>query len=196
MTNRQFKEFVDKGGYQNRQYWREAFVKDGRVLSWEQAMPEFRDATGRPGPSTWEVGNYPPGRDDFPVSGVSWYEAMAYAAFAKKQIPTIHHWYRAAAQGIYSDILSFSNLAGSGPVRVGSRPAIGPFGTYDMAGNVKEWCLNAAGPRRYILGGGWKGASVLCHSRCAPTVRSFARERLSMREVCRRCRSRRSHPAC
>jgi eukaryotic-like serine/threonine-protein kinase len=155
VTNRQFKEFVDKGGYQNRQYWREGFVKDGRTLSWEQAMTEFRDATGRPGPSAWEVGNYPSGRDDFPVSGVSWYEAMAYAAFAKKQIPTIHHWYRAAGQGIYSDILSFSNLAGSGPVRVGSRPGIGPFGTYDMAGNVKEWCLNAAGPRRYILGGGW-----------------------------------------
>jgi eukaryotic-like serine/threonine-protein kinase len=46
VTNKQFKEFVDKGGYRNRQYWREEFVKDGRVLSWEQAMLEFRDPTG------------------------------------------------------------------------------------------------------------------------------------------------------
>ena len=55
VTNRLFKEFVEQGGYQNQRYWREAFVKDGRALSWEQAMALFRDATGRPGPSTWEV---------------------------------------------------------------------------------------------------------------------------------------------
>ena len=155
VTNKQFKEFVDKGAYQNPAYWRNQFVKAGRVLSWEQAMAEFRDTTGRPGPSTWEVGGYPAGHDDFPVNGVSWYEAAAYAEFAKKQLPTVYHWYRAAAQGIYSEILFFSNFDGNGPVAVGSRRGIGPFGTYDMAGNVKEWCLNATRARRYILGGGW-----------------------------------------
>ena len=154
VTNRQFKEFVDSGGYTNRRYWREEFVQDGRVLSWEQAMAKCRDATGRPGPSTWEVGAYLPGQDDFPVNGVSWYEAAAYAEFAKKQLPTIYHWYRAASPGIYSDVLLFSNFDSSGPVRVGSRPGLGPFGTYDMAGNVREWCLNA-GYRRYSLGGAW-----------------------------------------
>jgi pimeloyl-ACP methyl ester carboxylesterase len=155
VTNRQFKEFVDQGGYQKPQYWREPFVKDGRVLSWGQAMAEFRDTTGQPGPSTWEVGGYPPGHDDFPVNGVSWYEAAAYASFANKYLPTIYHWRRAAAQFSYSDILLFSNFGGEGPVPVGSRKGVGEFGTYDMAGNVKEWCLNAAESRRYILGGSW-----------------------------------------
>ena len=155
VTNKQFKEFVDKGGYQNPAYWRNPFVKDGGALSWKQAMDEFRDATGQMGPSTWEVGGYPTGHDDFPVNGVSWYEAAAYAEFAQKQLPTVYHWYRAAAQGIYSDILLFSNFGGNGPVLVGSQNGVGQFGTYDMAGNVKEWCLNAAGARRYILGGSW-----------------------------------------
>ena len=155
VTNRQFKTFVDSGGYQNKGYWREEFVKDGQVLTWEQAIGQFRDATGRAGPATWEVGDYPSGHGEYPVNGVSWYEAAAYAQFATKQLPTVYHWYRAASPGIYSDVLLFSNFGGSGPLLVGSRPSLGAFGTHDMAGNVREWCSNATGDRRYILGGSW-----------------------------------------
>ena len=50
-------------------------------------MAEFLDTTGRPGPSTWELGAYPEGRDNFPVNGVSWYEAGAYAEFVEKSLP-------------------------------------------------------------------------------------------------------------
>jgi formylglycine-generating enzyme required for sulfatase activity/predicted esterase len=154
-TNKQFKEFVDRGGYQRRDSWQQPFVKDGRTLSFEEAMADFKDSTGRPGPSTWELGTYPEGRADYPVNGVSWYEAAAYAEFAGKSLPTIYHWYNAAGIGIFSDILRLSNFGGKGPAPVGSYQGLTSSGAYDMAGNVKEWCWNAIGDRRYILGGAW-----------------------------------------
>ncbi len=155
VTNRQFKQFVDAGGYANREYWREPFVKDGRTLTWDEAMAELRDATGRPGPATWQVGTYPQGRDAHPVSGISWYEALAYLAWAGKELPTVHHWRRAAPNGIFSSILEQSNFSNKDVAAVGAYPGLGDFGTLDMAGNVKEWCWNAVGTRRYIMGGAW-----------------------------------------
>ncbi|MBE3131918.1 MAG: SUMF1/EgtB/PvdO family nonheme iron enzyme, partial [Acidobacteria bacterium] len=156
VTNRQFKEFVDAGGYRTREYWKQPFVKDGRELTWEQALEEFRDTTGRPGPSTWALGTYPDGQADFPVGGVNWFEAAAYAAFRGRSLPTVHHWRNAANVGLFSDICLLSNF-GAGPAPVGKFRGMAPWGAYDMAGNVKEWCANAteAGDSRYILGGGF-----------------------------------------
>jgi len=156
VTNREYQKFVDQGGYQKREYWKEKFVKDGRQLTWEQAMDLFRDPTGRHGPSTWEAGHFPPGHAEYPVSGVSWYEASAYAVFAGKTLPALAQWFKAAPDDLARYTINQSNFGGRGPIPVGTSRAVGPYGTYDLAGNVREWALNAVdGEHRFILGGAW-----------------------------------------
>jgi serine/threonine protein kinase len=137
VTNREYKVFVDAGGYREAEYWDDDVDRERLV-----------DSTGRPGPAGWALGDYPEGEDDFPVGGVSWYEAKAYAAWAQKSLPTVFHWRVAAQQGIFSEILRWSNFDTKGPAKVGSYGGIGPNGTYDMAGNVREWCLNQSVDRQ------------------------------------------------
>jgi serine/threonine protein kinase/dienelactone hydrolase len=165
VTNKQYKEFIDSGGYRNREYWKHEFIKDGRVLTWEEAMAEFVDQTGRPGPATWQAGDYPEGQGDYPVSGVSWFEAAAYAEFSGKRLPTTYHWGIARGEytpmiiwpqlGGYAIFAPFSNFQGEGPVPVGSLQGITSYGAYDMAGNVREWCWNETQQGRLIRGGAW-----------------------------------------
>jgi len=161
VTNREYKKFVDGAGYRDPRFWTIPILKDGHKLEFSQAMLLFRDKTNRFAPSTWELGTYPAGEDDYPVAGVSWYEAAAYAEFAGKNLPTIYHWYRAAHLGRFSDIVLASNFARKGPAKVGSYPGLGPFGTYDMAGNVKEWCLNSTGAQKYLVGGSYSDPPYL-----------------------------------
>ncbi len=153
VTNAQYQRFVDQGGYRNPRFWRHKFVLEGKTLSWTQAISRFRDRTGRPGPASWEAGHYPLGQADFPVSGVSWYEAAAYAAFAGQSLPVLAQFYRAAPDDLAYFAANAGNFGGSGTVAVGARNSVGPFGTYDMAGNVREWSRSAVGADRFILGG-------------------------------------------
>jgi dienelactone hydrolase/predicted Ser/Thr protein kinase len=165
VTNRQFKEFVAAGGYRDRKYWTQTFVEGEKQLNWEEAVKRFVDQTGLPGPSTWQGGDYPEGQADYPVGGVSWYEAAAYAEFAGKTLPTSDHW--GIARGEYTTLIQvpqlggfailapFSNFRGKGPVPAGSLPGLTAYGALDMAGNVREWCWNEAPNGRLIRGGAW-----------------------------------------
>ena len=154
VTNQQYQEFVDRSGYQKREYWREKFLRDGRELNFDQALDLLRDSTGRPGPSTWAAGHYPAGQANDPVGGVSWYEASAYAEFAGKSLPVISQWYLAAPSAVAKYITPLSNFS-SAPAPVGQYQGLGPWGTYDMAGSMAEWTRTEAGQgTRYLLGGG------------------------------------------
>ncbi|MEP6800635.1 MAG: protein kinase [Acidobacteriota bacterium] len=161
VTNRQYKAFVDGGGYAKRQYWKQPFVRAGRDIPWEEAVLQFRDTTGRPGPASWDLGSFPEGHEEYPVDGVSWYEAAAYAEFAGKSLPTVYHWYKAAGIGNFSEILRLSNFGGKAAAPARNHKGLSPFGSYDMAGNVKEWCWNETAGRRYILGGSWTDANYM-----------------------------------
>jgi serine/threonine protein kinase/dienelactone hydrolase len=157
VTNEAYKRFIDNDGYISSEYWIYPFVREGRTLSWKEALKFFTDKTGRPGPATWEAGDYPDGEKNYPVSGVSWYEAAAYAVFAGKELPTIYHWDRAAKIPASPEIVPLSNMGKISTVSVGSSRSMNRFGICDMAGNVREWCFNknSRGEERFILGGGW-----------------------------------------
>ena len=156
VSNRHYKAFVEAGGYQKPEYWKFPFMDNGNGVTFDEAMARFVDATGRTGPATWEAGDYPDGAENYPVAGISWYEAAAYAQFAGKQLPTIYHWNAVALTIGSAAIVPPANFGGKGPEAVDAGGAVHRGGALNLAGNVREWCWNATSAgERFILGGGW-----------------------------------------
>ncbi len=167
VTNRRYKAFVDAGGYRDPTYWKVPFQVEGKALTFRDAMARLTDKTGQPGPSTWESSSYPEGEADFPVRGISWYEAAALAEFEGKRLPTAWHWLAATYAFTPPVLMDLSNYRGTGPARVGAFRGLGFFGTHDMAGNVREWTWNATGQKRSNYGGGWNEVTYTYRSRYA-----------------------------
>jgi eukaryotic-like serine/threonine-protein kinase len=157
VTNKQFKAFVDAGGYTNAAYWTVPIRDGSKVVPLNAALARFTDRTNRPGPASWEAGSYPDGAENQPVTGVSWYEAAAYAAFVHKQLPTVFHWAAVADTSRSEFVLPLSNFSHRSPSTVGSLAGFSTFGVYDLAGNAREWTFTQSGDsdQRFILGGGW-----------------------------------------
>jgi formylglycine-generating enzyme required for sulfatase activity len=155
VSNRDYLEFVDDGGYEEMSLWDESI--------WP-AVLGFVDRTGQPGPRYWENGVFPKGQDDHPVVGVSWYEASAYARWAGKRLPTDPEWVKAGSWPIFADggkptqrrfpwgdsmDRRRANIWGSGfnmTVPVHALPEGASInGVMQLVGNVWEWTSSSFG---------------------------------------------------
>jgi iron(II)-dependent oxidoreductase len=149
VTNEQYQQFVDGGGYEQLEFWHEEALP---------ALLDFVDQTGVPGPRYWSDGQYPSGEGRLPVVGVSWYEAWAYAHWVGKRLPTDAEWTKAGAWPVEStpgriaqrrypwgesfDVRR-AHIFGSGtraPVPVHDFPSgVSVGGIHQLIGNVWEW---------------------------------------------------------
>ena len=145
--------------------------------SFEDAVARFTDKTGRPGPASWELGTYRAGQADYPVAGVSWYEAAAYAEFAGKRLPTVFHWKQATGNFLFGQtvaaIANFNGRSSEPPTRLKD---LGTYGTYGLAGNVKEWIWNETEGRRYVVGGAWNDPPYMALNREGAIARRSQRD--------------------
>ena len=129
----------------------EAFYIDRTEVT-NEAYKRFLDTTGHVPPRHWELGAFPPGEARYPVIGVSWYDAQAYAQWAGKRLPTETEWEKAARgddgrRYPWGDVFipDWLNIQGDTDAYemtalVGSFPGgASPYGALDMAGNVWEW---------------------------------------------------------
>lgn len=82
VTNAAYRGFVDDGGYERSELWGPAGL---RWLQDEAAT----------GPLVWHDDLDP----DAPVQHVSWFEADAYARWARRRLPTEAEWEKAASSG-------------------------------------------------------------------------------------------------
>lgn len=157
VSNAEYLAFVQSGAYLKSELWEGLPWPED--IDWRKLLSSFVDSTDQPGPAGWELGQYPDGAGNHPVTGVSWYEAEAYARWSGKRLPSVHEWARAALPldagmtPIAVAIMNFSNFHGRGKHARGEYPSLSAVGCYDMFGNVREWAWNEVSEGRASLGG-------------------------------------------
>ncbi len=138
VSNKQFQKFIAVGGYNNPEYW----TQEGWIWKTQNniQLPAYINDNRYSKPNQ-------------PVVGVSWYEAMAYSAWANKHLPTEAQW-ECAARGTDQRIYPWGNdkptrhhanfQGGSEKPSDCSKYSrgISAYSCYDMAGNVWEWCFD------------------------------------------------------
>jgi formylglycine-generating enzyme required for sulfatase activity len=116
------------------------------------AYSEFVKATSHEPPAAWTNGRLRPELSEFPVTGVSWYDALEFAAWKGMRLPTEAEW-EFAARGTDGRIYPWGNewdqsLANAAKTAEGIREVgqggTSPFGALDMSGNAWEWTASDA----------------------------------------------------
>jgi formylglycine-generating enzyme required for sulfatase activity len=148
VTNVEFARFVEAAGYKERSYWTDA--------GWHEVAKE------RDEPRFWQNARF--NKPNQPVIGLSWYECVAYCRWLSRQtgrvfrLPSEAEWEK-AARGEDGRVYPWGNdfdasrlNAREGEQKVYCSTPIGicptgasPFGLYDCAGNIWEWCATRWG---------------------------------------------------
>lgn len=167
VTNREWREFIDDGGYRQPRWWTER--------GWEHAV-----AAGLTAPQFWipdmssrnRFGRHESLLDDEPVQHVSYFEAQAYARWAGARLPTEIEWEKACAWdpaagarrrypwGSAEPAAELANLDGAAlrPAPVGAYPAgVSAYGVEQMLGDVWEWTSSPLRP--------WPGFAPMIYQR-------------------------------
>ena len=150
VKNKEYLEFVQNDGYENPTYWEFAIDNDPEFM--RTRVKSFTGKFGKYGPSNWSYGMYPDGQENFPVTGISWYEAMAYANYKNLSIPNVYQWGSAANLSYSSSFMNNSNFSQNQLINVGSKENSNYNGLYDIAGNVREWIINSLSDDSSIKG--------------------------------------------
>ena len=138
--------YIDRYEVTNAEY--KQFVDANPLWQKDRIPSEYHDGDYL---KHWEGNNYPESKENHPVVYISWYAAMAYAAWAGKRLPTESEWEKAARGGLvekaypWGDSIDPSKANYSAEIEdttpVGNYPA-NAYGLYDMVGNAWEWCLD------------------------------------------------------
>jgi iron(II)-dependent oxidoreductase len=152
VTNAEYARFVEEGGYQRREFWSEEGWAYLEREGWAHPLYWTRDGEGWRERTMFEDARLKP---HHPVTGVSWYEAEAYARFVGKRLPTEAEWEKAASwddekkrrlRFAFGDSVPSERQVANfdfrfwGTTPVNSFPeGASPYGCFDMTGNVWEW---------------------------------------------------------
>jgi formylglycine-generating enzyme required for sulfatase activity len=147
VTNAQFAKFVEAGGYTQQKWW----TAEGWELLEKLARPPGKAWTE---PRYWREKKW--NQPDYPVVGVSWYEAAAFCLWLsnitgeKIMLATEQQWQR-AAQGDTTRVYPWGgkfdkdrcnmDTQSTTPVTRYDDKGESLFGVADLSGNVWEWCL-------------------------------------------------------
>jgi len=145
-----------------------AFYIDQNEVTVER-YNRFMTQTNRRQPEYWEeVAMYQDSQNQKPIVGIDWKDALTYCEWAGKRLPTEAEWEK-AARGTEGLEYPWGNRFDPAKCNfvdsdVGTKSVlkykkgVSPFGCFDMAGNVWEWCASGFDQypnQRVLRGGAW-----------------------------------------